>query len=146
MWKRKPIYIWNFGSVIEKKMLSKENTVIVRWGSMFLEFVNNLWYWSWALLISEFGAIKCQTSILSHLYTLRPVSFYQPCWEVGVEASIVFILLFCLLYYNLLDYSAPSNVWTYYARWHRYFASLIETNVSEISCLLCISFCFVIFM
>ena len=40
----------------------------------------------------------------------------------------------------------PSNVWTYYARWHRYFASLIETNVFEISCLLCISFFFVIFM
>ena len=27
-----------------------------------------------------------------------------------------------------------------------YFASLIETNVFKISCLLCISFCFVIFM
>jgi len=43
-----------------------------------------------------------------------------------------------------MENSVPSNVWTYYARWHRYFASLIETNVFEISCLLCMSFCFVI--
>ena len=35
-----------------------------------------------------------------------------------------------------MENSAPSNVWTYYARWHRYFDSLIETNVFEISCLL----------
>ena len=45
---------------------------------------------------------------------------------------------------TFMENSAPSNVWTYYARWHRYFASLIETNVFEISCLLCMSFCFVI--
>ena len=45
---------------------------------------------------------------------------------------------------TFMENSAPSNVWTYYARWHRYFASLIETNVFEISCLLCISFCFII--
>ena len=36
---------------------------------------------------------------------------------------------------TFMENSAPSNVWTYYARWHCYFASLIETNVSEISCL-----------
>jgi len=47
---------------------------------------------------------------------------------------------------TFMENSASSNVWTYYARWHRYFASLIETNVFEISCLLCISFCFVNFM
>ena len=45
---------------------------------------------------------------------------------------------------TFMENSAPSNVWTYFARWHRYFASLIETNVFEISCLLCMSFCFVI--
>ena len=33
-----------------------------------------------------------------------------------------------------MENSAPSNVWTHCARWHRYFASLIETNVFEISC------------
>ena len=43
-----------------------------------------------------------------------------------------------------MENSASSNIWTYCARWHRYFASLIETNVFEISCLLCMSFCFVI--
>ena len=51
-----------------------------------------------------------------------------------------------------MENSAPSNVWTYCARWHRCFVSFIETNVLEshvffileISCLLCMSFCFVI--
>ena len=38
---------------------------------------------------------------------------------------------------TFMENSASSNVWTYYARWHRYIASLIETNVFEISCLLC---------
>ena len=37
-----------------------------------------------------------------------------------------------------------SNVWTHNARWYRYLDSLIETNAFEISCLLCMSFCFVI--
>ena len=45
---------------------------------------------------------------------------------------------------TFMENSAPSNVWTYCARWHRYFATLIETNIYEISCLLCMSFCFVI--
>ena len=45
---------------------------------------------------------------------------------------------------NFIESSGPSNIWTYCACWHRYFTSLIETNVFELSCLLCISFCFVI--
>lgn len=28
-----------------------------------------------------------------------------------------------------MENSAPSNVWTYNTRWHRYFARLIEANV-----------------
>ena len=60
--------------------------------------------------------------------------------------SSLYVILFCnfvtiwckdnklIIYLSIyldtfMENSAPSNVWTYYARWHRYFASLIETNV-----------------
>ena len=45
-----------------------------------------------------------------------------------------------------MENSAPSNIWTYYAHWHCYSASLIETDVFEISCLLCMSLCFIILL
>ena len=45
-----------------------------------------------------------------------------------------------------MENSAPSNVWTYYARWHRYLDSLIETNAFENTCLLYMSFCYIIFV
>ena len=41
---------------------------------------------------------------------------------------------------TFMENSAPSNDWTYCVRWHRYFASLIETDVFEIWWILCMSF------
>ena len=52
-------------------------------------------------------------------------------------SKVLTIFMLILIYFN----SVPSSIWTYSAHWHRYLASLIETNVFEISCLLCMSFC-----
>jgi len=40
-------------------------------------------------------------------------------------------------------YSVPLNIWTYNACWRRYLVSLIETNVFNFLCLLCMSFSFI---
>ena len=105
-------------------------------------FVINTFYLFCDLLCRIFCFSHCLTLSVFQYYGTSSLSLsclpYVYRMELTCISGLAKLLSYGILAFPLahikhmkifMENSAPSNVWTYCARWHRYFASLIETNV-----------------